>query len=70
MTATQSEIEFCQYVEPGTGRLLHRTVIKRERTSSTVWNTVEIHMTVEATELARADFSAVDFDMATTSTAE
>ena len=56
-----AEIEFCQYVEPGTGRLLHRTVIKRERTSST-FNTVKIHMTVEATELARPDFSAVDFD--------
>ena len=40
------QIEFCQYVEPGTGRLLHRRVTKRERVSSQ-WNTVKINMVRE-----------------------
>ena len=59
----QSQIEFVQYTEPGTGRLLHRRVTKRERTSST-FNTVKLHMATEATVMPtqRADFSARDFD--------
>ena len=56
------EIEFCQYIEPATGRLLHRTVIKRERTSST-FDTVKIHMNIESTVIVqRADFSEADFN--------
>ena len=57
-----AEIEFCQYVEPGTGRLLHRTVTKRERTSST-FNTVKCHLNIESTVIVqRADFSGADFN--------
>ena len=53
----ESQIEFVEYVEPGTGRRLHRRVTKRERTSAH-WNTVKVNMSVEATVLPaqRADF--------------
>ena len=56
-----AEIEFCQYVEPGTGRSLHRRATKRERVSA-IWNTVKLHLAADATVLpARADFSSQDF---------
>ena len=59
-----AKIEFCQYVEPATKRLLHRRVVKRERVSA-VWNTTKLNLAVEATDLAAlADFDAADFDMA------
>ena len=57
-----AEIEFCQYVEPGTGRTLHRRATKRERTSA-VWNTVKLNMSAEAAVIAqRGMFSPQDFD--------
>ena len=57
----ESQIEFVQYVEAGTGRLLHRIVTKRERTSAH-WNTVKLNMSVEATVIApRGMFSPLDF---------
>ena len=56
-----AEIEFLEYTEPGTGRLLHRQVFKRERVSA-VWDTCKLHMTAEATVLVQQqDFSGVDF---------
>ena len=55
------QIEFCEYTDEATGQRLHRRKIKAERIG-TVFPIWKIHMTVEATELARADFSAVDFD--------
>ena len=56
------DIEFAEYVEPGTGNRVHRRVIKAERVG-TVWNTVKLNMAVEATVFARrADFDARDFD--------
>ena len=59
-----AEIEFAQYRELGTGRLLHRRVTKRERTS-TVFDTVKLNMSTEATDLAAlADFDAGQFDPA------
>ena len=55
------QIEFVQYVEPATDRLLHRRVTKRERTSAH-WNTVKLNMSVEATVIAQAGmFSPLDF---------
>ena len=56
------QIEFCQYLEPGTGRTLHRRATKRERTSA-LWNTVKLNMSTEAAVIAqRGMFSAKDFD--------
>ena len=56
-----SQIEFVQYVEPGTGRLLHRIVTKRERTSGN-FNTVKLHLAAEEVVIAqRADFDGADF---------
>ena len=56
------QIEFCEYVEPGTGRTLHRRATKRERTSA-LWNTVKLNMSTEAAVIAqRGTFSANDFD--------
>ena len=57
-----AEIEFCQYIEPGTGRLLHRRVIKRERTSGN-FNTVKIHLSQDAITIPaqRPDFDSRDF---------
>ena len=56
-----SQIEFVQYIEPATGRLLHRRVTKRERTSST-FNTVKLHLSTEETVIVqRADFDPRDF---------
>ena len=60
------QIEFVQYVEPATDRLLHRRVTKRERTSAH-WNTVKLNMSVEATVIVqrahfdRRSFSPLDF---------
>ena len=56
------QIEFCQYVEPGTGRLLHRRVIKRERVSAN-YNTVKIHLSQDAITMPaqRPDFDSRDF---------
>ena len=52
------QIEFVQYIEPATDRLMHRRVTKRERTSGN-YNTVKLHMSAEATVIAqRADFGA------------
>ena len=56
-----SQIDFVQYVEPATGRLLHRRVTKRERTSSN-YNTAKLHLAAEEVVIAqRADFSGADF---------
>ena len=64
-----SQIEFVQYIEPATGRLLHRRVTKRERTSGTVQH-VKLHIdaadvtTVMPAPLRRLrthDFAALDF---------
>ena len=61
-----ASIEFVQYVEPGTVRLLHRRVTKAERVSGQ-WNTVKLNMVREATVIARRgmfsplDFSPLDF---------
>ena len=55
------KIEFVEYTDEATGQRLHRRKIKAEKVG-TVFPIWKIHMTVEATELARADFSAVDFD--------
>ena len=58
------EIEFAEYVEPGTGNRVHRRVIKAERVGS-VWATVKLHMAVDVTVTViprRADFDARDFD--------
>ena len=53
-----AEIEFCQYIEPATGRLLHRRVVKRERISGN-FDTLKINMSTEETVIAqRADFGA------------
>ena len=57
-----AQIEFVQYVEPGTDRLLHRRVTKRERTSA-LWNTVKLNLVSEPTVIARrADFDRRDFN--------
>ena len=59
-------IEFCQYVEPGTGRTLHRRVTKRERTSGN-YNTVKLNLAAESVVIAQlgdydpADFSRTDY---------
>ena len=56
-----SKIEFVQYIEPATGRLLHRRVTKRERISST-FNTVKLHLSTEETVIVqRAQFDPRDF---------
>ena len=55
------KIEFVQYVEPATGRLLHRRVTKRERVSA-IWNTVKLHLnTEEIVIIQRAQFDGADF---------
>ena len=54
-------IDFVQYVEAATGRLLHRRVTKRERTSGN-FNTVKLNMSTEAAVIAqRGMFSPLDF---------
>ena len=57
-----SQIDFVQHVEPATGRLLHRRVTKRERTSGN-FNTVKLHLSQESTTLPaqRPDFDSRDF---------
>ena len=56
-----AELEFAQYTEPGTARLLHRKITKRERTSA-VFDTIKLNMSTEATDLgALADFDASQF---------
>ena len=55
------QIEFVEYADKATGQRLHRRKIKAEKVG-TVFPVWKVHMTVEATVLARADFSAVDFD--------
>ena len=52
-----AQIEFVRYTEPGTGRLLHRRVTKRERTSGN-YNTIKLHLSLDATTMPaqRADF--------------
>ena len=55
------QIEFVQYIEPATGRLLHRRVTKRERVSA-IWNTVKLHLSTEETVIMqRAEFDPRDF---------
>ena len=55
------QIEFVEYVEAATGRLLHRRVTKRERTSGR-FNTVKLHLAAEEVVIAqRADFDPLDF---------
>ena len=55
------QIEFVQYIEPGTGRLLHRRVTKRERTSGN-YTTVKLNLSSEATTMpTQRDFAAEDF---------
>ena len=55
------QIEFVEYVEPATERLLHRRATKRERTSGN-FNTVKLHLAVEEVVIAqRAQFSPLDF---------
>ena len=55
------QIDFVQYVEPATGRLLHRRVTKRERTSSN-YNTVKLNLAAEEVVIAqRAQFDPRDF---------
>ena len=55
------QIDFVQYVEPATGRLLHRRVTKRERISGN-FNTVKLHLAAEEVVIAqRADFDPRDF---------
>ena len=62
-----ADIEFAEYVEPGTGNVVHRRVIKAERVGS-VWNTVKLNMGVVATVIARRgqfdprDFSSADWN--------
>ena len=56
-----SQIEFVQYVEPASGRLLHRRVTKRERTSGN-FNTVKLHLAADEVVIAqRADFDPRSF---------
>ena len=56
-----AQIDLCQYREPGTGRLLHRRVTKRERTSGN-YNTVKLHLAAEEVVIAQlADFDPADF---------
>ena len=55
------QIEFVQYVEPATDRLLHRRVIKRERTSGN-FNTTKLHLAADEVVVAqRAQFDPRDF---------
>ena len=57
-----AQLEFCQYTEAATGRLLHRHIIKAERVSAR-WNTVKLNLVSEATVIAqRGQFSRLDFD--------
>ena len=58
------DIEFAQYVEPGTGDRVHRRVIRAERVG-TVWNTVKLNMQIAETVIARrGDFDPRDFSSA------
>ena len=55
------QIEFVEYTEPATGRLLHHRVTKGERVSS-IYDTVKLHLSVEPVVLVqRADFASADF---------
>ena len=55
------QIDFVQYVEPATGRYLHRRVTKRERTSGN-YNTAKLHLAAEEVVVAqRGDFDPRDF---------
>ena len=58
----ESQIEFVRYTDPATGQRLHRRVIKRERVG-TIFATVKLNMTVEATMLPvqAADWDGADF---------
>ena len=49
------QVEFCEYVEPGTGARLHRRVTKRERVG-TIFPTVKCSMSSEATVMPAKDF--------------
>ena len=54
-------IEFVQYSEPGTDRLLHRRVTKRERLGS-LYNTVKLNLSSEEVVIAQlAEFDPADF---------
>ena len=54
-------IEFAEYTDKATGDRQHRRVTKRERVG-TIFPTVALHMSVEATVLPhRAQFSRLDF---------
>ena len=56
-----SQVEFVQYIEPGTDRLLHRRVTKRERTSA-IWNTVKLYLSTDEIVISqRGMFSPIDF---------
>ena len=61
-----STIEFAEYTDKATGDRQHRRVTKRERVG-TIFPTVKLHMSVEATVLphlaqfSRRDFSETDF---------
>ena len=55
-------IEFVQYVEPATGRLLQRRVTKEGERTSGNYNTVKLHLsTEEIVIIQRAQFSGADF---------
>ena len=55
------QIEFVEYVEAATDRLMHRRVTKRERFSGN-FNTVKLHLTVEEVVIVqRAQFDPLDF---------
>ena len=60
------QVEFCEYIEPGTGARIHRRVTKRERVGDSL-PTIKCSMSSEATVLphlaqfSRRDFSPLDF---------
>ena len=54
-------IEFCEYTDEATGQRLHRRKIKAEKVG-TVFPVWKVHLVLEATVLAPADFSGADFD--------
>ena len=57
-----SQIEFVQYIEAATERLLHRRVTKRQRTSGN-FNTVKLHLAADEVVIAqRGDFNPLQFD--------
>ena len=57
-----SQIEFVQYTEPATGRILHRRVTRGERTSAN-YDTTKLHLALDATTLPAqpADFDSRDW---------